>query len=88
MDIGLPNLDGIEAAKQILQGSPDTKIIFLTQNNDKAVFRAALSTGALGYVLKTRASRELVFAVEAVLRGLRFVGSEVKQDDFKDAEGV
>jgi DNA-binding NarL/FixJ family response regulator len=59
LDIGLPNLDGLEAANRIRQVAPDAKIIFLTQNSDKDVVRAALSNGARGYVLKTDASREL-----------------------------
>lgn len=88
MDIGLPNLNGIEAAERILRDSPDTKIIFLTQNNYKAVFRAALRTGAQGYVLKAQAGRELVPAVEAVLQGVRFVSAGMQQDGFKDPEGV
>ena len=88
MAIGLPNLNGIEAAERILRDTPDTKIIFLTQNNDKAVFRAALSTGALGYVLKAQAGREVVPAVEAVLQGVRFVSAGMQQDDFKDPEGA
>ena len=53
LDIGLPNLNGLEAAKQIRQAAPDAQIIFLTQNSDRDVVRAALSTGAQGYVLKT-----------------------------------
>jgi DNA-binding NarL/FixJ family response regulator len=59
LDIGLPNLNGIEAAKRIRQVAPGAKIIFLTQISDKDVVRAALSTGAEGYVLKTDAGKEL-----------------------------
>src|SRR5712664_3497745 len=68
LDIGLPKLNGIEAARRIRQLSPSSKIIFLSQNNDPDVVRAALSTGAQGYVCKTDARRELVLAVDVVLR--------------------
>ena len=75
LDIGLPKLNGIEAAKQIRQRSPSSKIIFLSQNSDGDVVRAALDTGALGYVRKIDAGRELLPAVNAVLRGEQFIGS-------------
>ena len=77
LDIGLPNLDGLEAANQIRQIVPDAKIIFLTQNSDREVVRAALSTGARGYVHKQNASTELLPAVGAVLRGQGFVSREL-----------
>jgi two-component system NarL family response regulator len=75
LDIGLPHLSGIEAAKQICQVVPGTKILFLSQNNDADVVRAALSNGAQGYVLKADAGKELLPAIEAVLQGERFVSS-------------
>jgi DNA-binding NarL/FixJ family response regulator len=68
LDIGLPHLNGIEAAKQICQVVPGTKILFLTQNNDAEVVRATLSDGAQGYVLKADAGKELSPAIEAVFR--------------------
>ncbi len=73
LDIGLPNLNGIEAAKRIHQIAPRTKILFLTQNNDADVARAALSNGTRGYVLKADAQRDLFPAIEAVLQDRRFV---------------
>ena len=75
LDIGLPNLNGIEAAKQIRQVAPDTKILFLTLNSDADVVRAALDTGAKGYVLKADAGSELWPAIEAALRSDQFVSS-------------
>jgi PleD family two-component response regulator len=51
LDIGLPKLNGIEAARQIRQLSPSSKIIFLSQNRDPDVVRAALGMGAQGYIL-------------------------------------
>jgi CheY-like chemotaxis protein len=51
LDIALPNLNGLEAAKRICQLAPGTKIIFVTQNSDKDAVRSALSSGAQGYQL-------------------------------------
>jgi DNA-binding NarL/FixJ family response regulator len=81
LDIGLPKLNGIEAAWQIRQFSPSSKIIFLSQNNDRDIVQAALSAGARGYVHKTEAQSELLSAVDAVLRGKRFVSSSLKGYD-------
>ena len=84
LDIGLPKLNGIEAARRIQQISPSSKIVFLSQNNDHDVVRAALGTSALGYVLKTDAQNELLPAVDAVLRGKQFVSSSLKDYQFTD----
>ena len=78
LDIGLPKLNGIEAARGIRRLSPSSKIVFLSQNNDPDVVRAALSTGALGYVHKTDAQRDLLPAIEAVLQGRQFVSRSIK----------
>jgi DNA-binding NarL/FixJ family response regulator len=75
LDIGLPKLNGIEAARRIRQLSPSTKIIFLSQYNDHDVVRAVLGIGALGYVHKKDALGELLLAVDSVLRSEPFVSS-------------
>ena len=82
LDIGLPTLDGLEAAARICQVAPGTKIIFVSQNNDKDVVRRALSNGAQGYVLKTDAGSELLAAVAGVLGGDNFVSSGIEAGDF------
>ena len=87
LDIGLSKLNGIEATRRIRPLSPSSKIVFLSQNNDPAVARAALSTGAQGYVRKTDAVSELLSAVDAVLRGKRFVSSSLKGYEFNDTSG-
>jgi DNA-binding NarL/FixJ family response regulator len=79
LDIGLPKLNGIEAARRIRQLSPSSKIIFLSQNNDRDIVQAALSTGALGYVQKTDVRSDLLPAIEAVLQGRQFVSSSIKR---------
>lgn len=88
LDIGLPNLNGLEAAKRIRQVAPNAAIIFLTQNSDRDVVRAALSNGALGYVLKADAGRELLAAVVRVLEGDDFVSSGIKWGDSGDTENT
>jgi DNA-binding NarL/FixJ family response regulator len=85
LDIGLPKLNGIEVALRIRQVSPSSKIVFLSHNNDLDVVRAALSTGARGYVHKTDAGSELLPAVYAVLRGKQFVSNSVKGYELSDA---
>jgi DNA-binding NarL/FixJ family response regulator len=82
LDIGLPKLNGIEAAWRIRQLSPSSKIVFLSHNNDRDFVRAALSTGALGYIHKADAAGELLLAVDAVLRGKQFVSSILKGHEF------
>jgi DNA-binding NarL/FixJ family response regulator len=84
LDIGLPKLNGIEAARRIRQRSPSSKIIFLSQNSDLDVVRAAVDTGALGYVLKTDAGGELLPAVDAVLGGKQFFSRSIKGQQFTD----
>src|SRR5208282_6779189 len=69
LDIGLPTLNGMEAARQIRKLAPESKIIFVSQESSTDVMREALSLGAWGYVLKTRAGRDLLLAVEAVILG-------------------
>lgn len=69
LDIGLPNLNGIEAARQIRQVSPNSKIVILTVDNSPDVERAALSAGAHGFVHKGCARSDLIPVIDAVLRG-------------------
>ncbi len=77
LDIGLPNLNGLDAANRIRQVAPESRIIFLTQDSDEDLVRDALSAGAQGYVLKTDALRELLPAVERVMDGDDFVSSGI-----------
>jgi len=80
LDVGLPTLYGIEASHQISKVVPNSKILFVTQNNDADVARAAIGNSARGYVLKVDANRELLSAVEAVLHGERYVSAGVNHD--------
>jgi DNA-binding NarL/FixJ family response regulator len=73
LDIGLPTLSGIEAARQIRKLAPESKIIFLSQESSAEIVQEALSLGAWGYVVKTMAESELLTAVETVISGKKFV---------------
>ena len=73
LDIGLPTLNGIEAARQIRKLAPASKIIFVSQESSSEVVQEALNVGAWGYVVKTRASSDLLAAVDAFLEGRQFV---------------
>ena len=75
LDIGLPIINGIEAARQIRKLSPESKIIFVSQETSANVVEEALSTGACGYVVKTKAASQLLAVVEAVVSGTQFVNS-------------
>ena len=77
LDIGLPRLNGIETAKRVRQIAPSTRILFISLNRDADVVRAALSSGGLGYVLKSDAGSDLWPAIESVLQGKRFVSASL-----------
>ena len=66
LDIAMPNLNGIEAGRQIAEMLPDTQIVILTVQADEAYLLSALKAGARGYVLKSSAESEVVDAVRAV----------------------
>ncbi|MGB8985938.1 MAG: response regulator transcription factor [Candidatus Sulfotelmatobacter sp.] len=75
LDIGLPTLNGIDAARRIRKLAPESKIIFLTQESSPDIVRTALGLGAWGYVVKTKAASELLAAVESVISEKQFVGT-------------
>ncbi|MGA7851696.1 MAG: response regulator transcription factor [Candidatus Acidiferrales bacterium] len=85
LDIGLPNLSGIEAAPSIREGASRSKILFLSENRDRDVAAAALSAGGHGYVVKSDSANELLVAIEAVLQGRRFISSTLNGFDFSAA---
>ncbi len=86
LDIGLPKLNGLEAARQIRKLAPEAKILFLTQETSADVVQEALSLGALGYVVKAQAGAELLAAVQAVLQGKQFVSSGLSGRYFTQAK--
>jgi len=81
LDIGLPSLNGIEAARQIRKVSTNSRILFVSENRSADIVSAALATGATGYVLKSDAALELLSAVTAALEGKRYVSASVAGDN-------
>ncbi len=77
LDIGLPKLNGIKAASRIRDVSPDSKILFLTEESSPDVAQAALAAGGSGYVVKSDAGRELLAAVKAMSSGNRYVSARL-----------
>jgi DNA-binding NarL/FixJ family response regulator len=82
LDIGLPSLNGIEAAQRIRKLSPESKILFVSQEHSMDVVQGAFAAGAGGYIVKTDAGSELLEAVSAVLRGEQFVGRRFSAHNF------
>ena len=82
LDIGLPTLNGIDAARRIRDLAPNAKILFLSENNSPDIVEAALNTGARGYVIKSDAGRELFPAIQAVVGGEQFVSARFAGQNF------
>ncbi len=88
LDIGMPELNGIDAARQIRKISPRSKILFLSENHCPDVVREAFRVGAAGYVVKSEAACDLLVAVEAVIGNQQFVNrrfANVMLDTSSDA---
>jgi len=79
VDISMPKVSGIEAARRLRNQNPAIKIVFLTMHQDAALVQQGLAAGALGYVLKVCARTDLVLALQRALQGERFV-SPVLED--------
>ena len=73
IDISMPYLNGIEAAMKLRENGSEARIVFLTVNEDSDFVRAALKTGALGYVVKSRMASDLCLAINGAIRGDLFV---------------
>ena len=79
LDIGMPNLNGIDAARQILGSCPTISILILTMHYSQQVVRDVLAVGARGFLLKSDAGRDLVTAVDAVQRHGTFFTTQVSE---------
>ena len=77
LDIGLPDLNGIEVARQIREVAPSSKILFVSENRSREIVTEALLSGGDGYVVKSAAASDLLPAVESVLQGKQFVSSSL-----------
>ena len=73
IDISMPYLNGIEAAIKMRENGSEARVVFLTVNEDSDFVRAALRTGALGYVVKSRMATDLCAAVNGAISGRLFV---------------
>jgi len=81
MDISMPVMSGIDAAENLIRKHTDAKIIFLTVHDDPDFVKAALATGAGGYVIKSHMATDLFPAIREVLAGHRFISPCVRAMD-------
>jgi len=79
LDIGMPNLNGIEAAQQITQADPRTAVVVLSMHRDETYILRALKAGVRGYLLKDSAESDLVRAIRAVAEGKSFFSPAVSK---------
>jgi len=84
MDIGMPNLNGIEAAAQILKANPKTGVIILSMHSDEEYLLRALAAGARGYLMKETAEADLDRAVRAVAQGRSYFSSMIQATLMED----
>jgi len=75
MDVGLPRLGGIEAARRIMKGNPEMKVIMLTIHDEPQYVFKSLEAGATGYLVKEAPLEELMTAIKAVMRGETYLSS-------------
>ncbi len=80
IDISMPVLNGIEAARQLKKSGSEVKIVFLTVHEDPDFVQAALASGACGYVVKPRLATDLVRAVEAAMADRRFISPSLSMN--------
>jgi DNA-binding NarL/FixJ family response regulator len=88
LDIGLPTMNGIEAAKQIRKQSPNARILFCSENLSPDVAEEALRAGGGGYLFKSDAGRDLLSAVTSVIQGKRFVSRRLAGHAFETSHST
>jgi two-component system response regulator NreC len=77
LDIGMPILNGVDAARELLKSSPRTRVILLTQHDEGQYVTEALRAGVRGYVLKSQAAEDLVHAIQEVCRGSVYLSPNI-----------
>ena len=82
LEVSMPVLSGVEAARQIRSRLPRVKLLFLTSHSNPAYLREALSAGAGGYILKSSTRQEILGAVKSVLGGNRYISLGIVAEDF------
>jgi DNA-binding NarL/FixJ family response regulator len=84
LDIALPLLNGIDAARAILKSEAGTKVVALTMHSERHYLVEAVRAGVTGYVLKSKAAEDLVQAIQEVARGAIYFGPEFSRDALRD----
>ncbi len=84
VDISMPVLNGLEAVRRLNKKDPKQKVVFLTIHEDRALVDKALASGALSYVLKTRAHTDLIEAIQEALEGRCYVSPPLRADEGLD----
>jgi DNA-binding NarL/FixJ family response regulator len=79
LDIGMPFLNGLDAARELKKRMPHVKVIFLTMESDSYIAAEAFRAGALGYLLKTSLPAELLQAVHDAVRGVSYVTPQISR---------
>jgi len=79
LDVFMPEMDGIEAIEEILVQSPQTRVLMLSGFNNNEYIRKSLEAGALGYVLKDFARKDLVLAIHAVYEGHYYFSEQIAE---------
>ena len=87
MDIAMPELDGVEATRQIMEDLPDTQVLILSMYRGTEHERRAFQAGARGYILKESAGKEVVDAIRAVRNGRRYLSYRITEAVLKDYVG-
>lgn len=82
LDIGMPLLNGLDAAERLRSTLPNVKLVFLTMKDDPNLAAAALNLGAVGYVLKQAAASELLKAVSEVLQGRSYITPKLRAENW------
>lgn len=78
MDVAMPHLNGVEAARQILSKNPDTAIVMLSMHSDESYVLRSLKAGARAYLLKDSAEADLIAAIQAIIEGRSFFSPGVR----------
>ena len=82
VDVGMPLLNGLDAARRIKEQAPDIKFIFLTMQDDPNLAAAALQLGPIGFVLKHSTGQELLKAVDHVIHGNVYITPKLRAEDW------
>jgi DNA-binding NarL/FixJ family response regulator len=83
-DVGMPLLNGLDAARRVREQTPNIKLVFLTMRDDPNLAAAALELGSVGFVLKHAAAKELLTAIECVLRDESYLTPQLRTEDWVD----